>query len=494
MTRLPGRGPLPAVVRGARLPGISWPRLRRAWLPALAVLLPLAAACAGPARSESVTLRFWALGREGEVVQELMPEFERSHPGIRVLVQQIPIIAAHEKLLTAFVGRTTPDLAQIGNTWIPELATIGALSPLDDRLGRSRALAPDQFFAGVWDTNVIGGALYGVPWYVDTRLLFYRTDLLAAAGYPAPPRSWSGWRHALERIQRGAPPGRHAVLLPIDEPEQPIILGLQLGAPLLKDGRRGDFEEPRFAAAFDFYTGLYRDGLAPIAGNAEIGNVHQQFADGDFVFYPTGPWNLGEFRRRLPPALAERWATTAWPAPDGAEPPGVSLAGGSSLSIFRAARHPAAAWQLVEYLSQPAQQLRFYRLCGDLPAHRDAWEDPALATDPRARAFREQLQHVRAAPKIPEWEQIAKQVAYHAEVVVRRRLPPAGARAELAALDRDVDRILEKRRWMLSRTHGGRGAPATPPLPAPATPLAPAVPPAAPAPPTPPTPPNGARR
>jgi multiple sugar transport system substrate-binding protein len=437
-----------------------------AWLLA-AALLPLAAACAGPARSDAVTLRFWALGREGEVVQQLMPEFERRHPGLHVVVQQFPIIAAHEKLLTAFVGRTTPDLAQLGNSWVPEFAAIGALSPLDGRVARSPALAPADFFAGVWDTNVVDGALWGVPWYVDTRLLFYRTDLLAAAGYAAPPRTWSGWRRALEKIQARAGPGRHAVLLPIDEPEQPVILGLQVGAPLLKDGgRRGDFAESRFAAAFDFYTGLFREGLAPIAGNAEVSNVYQQLAAGEFVFYPTGPWNLGEFRHRLPPELSDKWMTAAWPAPDaGAVPasilalpagpaaPGVSLAGGSSLVIFRSAAHPAAAWQLVEYLSQPAQQLRFYRLCGDLPARRAAWNDPALAADPQARAFWEQLQHIRAAPKIPEWEQIAKQVAFHAEVVVRRRLPPAAARAELAALDRDVDRILEKRRWMLAQPH-----------------------------------------
>lgn len=34
-----------------------------------------------------VVLRFWAMGREGEVVRQLLPEFERSHPGIRVEIQ-----------------------------------------------------------------------------------------------------------------------------------------------------------------------------------------------------------------------------------------------------------------------------------------------------------------------------------------------------------------------------------------------------------------------
>jgi len=85
--------------------------------------------CAPPG-DEGITLRFWAFGREGEVVAELVPEFERTHPGIRVVVQQMPWTAAHEKLLTAHVGRTTPDVAQLGNTWIPEFAALEALAPL----------------------------------------------------------------------------------------------------------------------------------------------------------------------------------------------------------------------------------------------------------------------------------------------------------------------------------------------------------------------------
>jgi multiple sugar transport system substrate-binding protein len=42
-------------------------------------------------------------------------------------VQQIPWTAAHEKLLTAYVGESTPDIAQMGNTWIPEFHAVRAL-------------------------------------------------------------------------------------------------------------------------------------------------------------------------------------------------------------------------------------------------------------------------------------------------------------------------------------------------------------------------------
>lgn len=76
------------------------------------------AACAGCARGRAAgdAVVFWAFGREGEVVQQMIPEFERRHSGTRVHVQQIPWSAAREKLLTAFVGDAMPDVFQAGNT------------------------------------------------------------------------------------------------------------------------------------------------------------------------------------------------------------------------------------------------------------------------------------------------------------------------------------------------------------------------------------------
>ena len=77
------------------------------------------------------------MGREGEVVSQLIPAFEKEHPGIKVEVQQIPWSAAHEKLLTAYVGDATPDIAMLGNTWVPEFSAVDALEPLDTRVASS---------------------------------------------------------------------------------------------------------------------------------------------------------------------------------------------------------------------------------------------------------------------------------------------------------------------------------------------------------------------
>lgn len=401
------------------------------------------------ARDTGVTLRFWAMGAEGEVVAQMMPEFERENPGIHVRVQAMPWSAAHEKLLTSFVGEATPDVAQLGNTWVPEFEAIHALEPLNGYAARSSVVKPDAFFKGIWDTNVLGGVAFGIPWYVDTRVIFYRRDLLAKAGYNTIPPTWAGWRAAMKAVKRRQGPSRYAIFLPTNEWAQPMILGLQAGSPILKDdGRYGAFSDSAFQRAFDFYLSLFRDGLAPVAGTNDVANVYQEFARGMFAMWITGPWNVGEMQKRLPPELQQSWATAPLPGPDG-DSSGVSLAGGSSIVLFHSSPHKDAAWKLVEYLSRPEQQLRFSRLTGDLPASIEAWRDSSLSGDVHFRAFYTQLQRVTPIPKVAEVEIISSKLIEASEAAIRGHVP---ADRSLASLDRDVHQILEKRRWILSKT------------------------------------------
>ncbi|HEX8619671.1 MAG TPA: sugar ABC transporter substrate-binding protein [Thermoanaerobaculia bacterium] len=415
----------------------------------VAVVIMIVAACSGRGDRRE-RLEFWGLGREGEVVAEMIPEFERRNPGIEVIVQQIPWSAAHEKLLTAFVGDSTPDVAQMGNTWIPEFAAMRALEDLTPFVGASAVIAQRDYFPGIWATNVVDGALYGIPWYVDTRVLFYRSDVLAAVGYPNGPRTWAEWTDAMQKIVEQKR-SKFAILLPTNEWEPPVVIALSNGSPLLTpDGTRGAFRQRQFKEAFAFYTAMFERGYAPSVSNAQISNLYQQFAQGDFAMYITGPWNVGEFRRRLPAEMQDKWATAPIPARDESGP-GISMAGGASLVLFGNSEHKAAARKLIEFLSEPAQQVRFFELTGDLPARRSAWQAPALAAEPRFPAFRTQLESVRPLPQVPEWEQIATAIYDRGEAAARGT---SSVGAAVAHLDRRADELLEKRRWIVSRKRG----------------------------------------
>ena len=427
-----------------------------AW-PALAAGLLLACLALAGCRREAVApVRFWAMGREAEVVAELVAEFERD-TGIAVEIQQIPWTAAHEKLLTAYAAGALPDVCQLGNTWLPEFAALGALTPLQPFVDASDVVDPEDFFPGIWDTAVIDGELLGIPWYVDTRLLFYRKDLLREAGVEQPPRTWAEWERAMAAVKRHVGPDRYAILLPLNEFEQQLSLALQQDDPLLREhGTRGNFRSPGFARALAFYANMFEQGWAPKMSETQISNVWDEFFDGYFAFYLSGPWNIREFRKRQPAALEGQWGTMPLPGPDG---PGAGIAGGTSLVIFRGSPRTPEAWKLIEFLLRPDIQRRFHAMIGDLPPRRSAWEDPALSADGLSMAFRDQLERVRPTPKVLEWERIVQEMRIATERVVRGGQAQADAAREL---DQRVDAILAKRRWLHERAAGepGQGEPA----------------------------------
>ena len=389
-------------------------------------------------------VRFWAMGYEGEQVVRLIAEFERRNPGIRVEVQQLPITAAHEKFLTAFAGDALPDVGAIGNTWVSEFALLDALTPLDERLRDTTGPQRRDYFTGAWDTGVIGATTYAVPWYVETRLPFYRRDMLEKAGIKQPPTTWAEWKLALAAIKREVGPQRYAILLPLNEAEPLLNLGIQSPEPLLRDdGRYGNFRSPGFKRALAFYREIFDHQWAPLATNTQIANVWNEFGRGYFSFYVNGPWNIAEFRNRLPAGVQSEWMTMPLPGEHGL---GASVAGGASFVLFRGSKRQDAAWKLITYLSEPEVQARFHEITGDLPPRRSSWQAPKLAGDVYARAFRDQLERARPAPKVPEWERISSEIKLVGEQLANGRVSVDEAAAEL---DRRADKILEKRRWML---------------------------------------------
>src|SRR5690606_39285291 len=138
-------------------------------------------------------------------------------------------------------------------------------------------------FPGIWDTAVVDGELVGVPWYVDTRLLYYRKDLLREAGVAQVPRTWAEWEQAMAAIMAQGVPGRHAILMPLNEFEQQLSFALQQGDPLLRDhDTRGNFESPGFRRALAFYAGMFERGWAPKVSETQISNVWDEFFRGSY--------------------------------------------------------------------------------------------------------------------------------------------------------------------------------------------------------------------
>jgi multiple sugar transport system substrate-binding protein len=393
------------------------------------------------------TIKFWAMGTEAEYISKLIPEFEKENPTIKVKVQQIPWTAAQEKLVTAFASDNTPDACQLGNTWVPQFAALNAIVPLDSFLDSSKQIKEEKYFSGIWQTNVMDNKVYGIPWYIDTRIIFYRKDVFERAGYKNPPKNWDELYDLSKKIKALFPSqDKYAIYLPTNEWAPFIIFGMEAGSTILKDNNTlGDFSGKAFKEAFEYLIKYPKNKLAPI-GISQVTNVYQAFAQEYFSMYISGPWNIPEFKKWMTGPLADKWMTAPMPGYK-TDYPGVSLAGGSSLVIFKNSKHKKEVWKFFEYLSRENIQIDFYKLLNNLPSVKQAWEDSLFRNDPYMKAFYLQFQNVRATPKIPEWEQIAfSKVQQYAELAARNVMSVDEA---LKNLDKDVDLILEKRRWII---------------------------------------------
>jgi multiple sugar transport system substrate-binding protein len=114
--------------------------------------------------------------------------------------------------------------------------------------------------------------------------------------------------------------------------------------------------------------------------------------------------------------------------------------------LFRGSKHPEEAWKLISFLTTRKNLIRLNELCGDLPPRQSAWKEARLGERPHFAAFEAQLPAARPTPLLPEWERIATLIGEELETSIRGR---ASLDQTLEKLDRDVDRMLEKRRYLL---------------------------------------------
>ena len=95
----------------------------------------------------------------------------KDNPGTTVNVTPVDWGQAVAKLQTAIAGHQTPDVSQMGTDMMGQFAATGAFENVPASVDKSK------FFESAWNTNVVNGATVGVPWYVETRLLYYRKDI-----------------------------------------------------------------------------------------------------------------------------------------------------------------------------------------------------------------------------------------------------------------------------------------------------------------------------
>jgi multiple sugar transport system substrate-binding protein len=347
---------------------------------------------AGKASGE---ITVWAMGTEGEKLAAFAKGFTAENPDAKVTVTAVPWEAAHQKIASAIAAKSTPDVSMIGTTMQGEFAKTGALDPTPTDL-----VPKDSFFPGAWDTTVVDDTSYGVPWYVETRGIYYRKDLAAKAGFPDGPKTWDDLTAMASAMKTKAGAKWGINLQPGKTGSWQSVLPFAWsdGADIAAGGKY-TFDTPEMAAGLTYYQSFFRQGLAP--KDLPQGALEPAFAKGEIGSFMSGPWHIGILKDQG--MKTDQFAVAPMPAGKSS----TSFIGGSNIAVFKDAKNRDAAWKFLAWLSQPAVQVKWYQTVSDLPAVQSAWSDATLSSDPYLKVFGEQLKSAKAPPAYPTWEQVS---------------------------------------------------------------------------------------
>ncbi|MGX7419936.1 sugar ABC transporter substrate-binding protein [Carnobacterium gallinarum] len=350
--------------------------------------------------TDSDKVTFWYMGDGSKEIQPILNDFEKES-GVKVDIQSIPWSASHDKLLTAVASGEGPDVVQMGTTWMAEFVDAGALKDISSYIDSEKNLKSENFFDGSVTTTKFDDKYYAVPWYTETRALYYRTDLLKEVGYDKAPATWEELSDAATKLaDRGK--DMYGFGADLAEPTSAFMFARQNGSELFDKNGTPLFDKKPFVEAVSYLDKFIQNGSAP---KADLGlDISQTFGGTGIVpMFISGPWMINAITENAPD-IEGKWATAVLPKKEN----NMSSTGGANLAVFESSKNEKNAMKLIEFLARPENQLTFFKNSNSLPTSHKSWEDPILADDKMISIFGEQLQNSEPMPMMKEWEEISQ--------------------------------------------------------------------------------------
>lgn len=346
-------------------------------------------------------LRVWIMGDAGKTFGELTESFSAT-TGITLKIDGIPWENVNDRLTTAVASGDGPDVVQVGLSLLPTFADAGVLEDISAQVKNHPALDPSNFPEAVSPQALTGtDAVTSVPWVSDTRVLFYRTDILAEAGITTPPATWDEMRSVGKTLAaRGK--GQFGYYIPLWDNTLPVQYTWQAGGDVVDAEGRINLDTPEFTEAVDHWTGFFADGSAPTASDWD---QTQGFISGATPMVVSGPY-LARAIDEAAPDLDGRWGVAPLPTKDS----GTSLFAGSNLAVWKGSKNVEAAVQLLAHLADPEVQVAWYESMSELPTTADALGKVA-SDDLRVKVYADQLNDARTVPMVPGWDLAANEMA-----------------------------------------------------------------------------------
>ncbi|MFD9501978.1 sugar ABC transporter substrate-binding protein [Streptomyces sp. NPDC060035] len=370
------------------------------------------------AADKKQTLTVWAMGAEGEKLADVAKVYEKANPHITVKVTPVGWDVAHQKLVSAAAAGTLPDVAQMGGSYMGEFAELGVLEPVD-----TKTFDKKDFFPAGWNQGEVDGTAYGVPWYVDTRVLYYRTDLAEKAGVDKAPSNWQEMQDLATAYQKKAGTKWGLSIQPsgLDTVQNFYSFLYSAGGEIVNDEGDAVIDSPEAVKALKEYGSYFDKGLSNKSVQPGY-DVVKDFGNGRVPMFFGGPWHVTLLNEGQP-QLKGKWAVAAVPA----DKASVSMAGGSSLVVSKDSEHKAAATELIKYLTGTAGQADWYERTKDLPANTAAWTSGKLADDTNLQIFKKQMDTAKSSPSTAKWTEITDKVDQAIAKVTQGKASPEDA-------------------------------------------------------------------
>ncbi|GHH95984.1 extracellular solute-binding protein [Streptomyces capillispiralis] len=355
------------------------------------------------------TLRVWLFQEvnnkpKERAVDSVLAAFEKAHEDTEVTVEYIPVETRAQRIKAAFNDpESAPDLIEYGNTDTAGYVKDGGLADVT-----AEFTAWDE----AKDTDptarqsvTVDGKVYGAPYFVGVRALYYRTDVFDELGLDVP-ESQAELISTAQQI-RAARPDMYGIAVggAYTYGAMPFIWA---HGGELATGRTGSYASAIDGAdarkGIEAYTSLFGDDNCPAAKCAGMGgnDTVTAFASGKAAMAIGG-----DFSHAAVEAGKVKGQYAVVPLP-GVEPGSIApaFAGGNNLGVLKSTSHRTLAVDLMKRLASKEAQGELFDAMGFLPTFSDVRQQVAVK-EPFVKPFVETLAaDTKFVPASPAWAQI----------------------------------------------------------------------------------------
>ncbi|GCB48899.1 extracellular solute-binding protein [Streptomyces sp. NL15-2K] len=387
--------------------------------PRLAVLLAalVVTACAPQTSDNSSsdtdeqtgTLRVWLFQEvnnqpKEKVVDSVLADFKKAHKDTKVTVEYIPVETRAQRMKAAFNDpKSAPDVIEYGNTDTAGYVKDGGLADVTkDFSSWSEAKDTDPTAR---QSVTVDGKIYGAPYFVGVRALYYRTDIFKELNLEVP-KTMAELATTAREI-RAAKPDLYGLVVggAFTYGAMPFIWA---NGGEIATGKGGSYASAIDSAAaqkgIKAYTSLFSDDNCPAAKCAGMGGNDTITA---FAAGQAGMAIGGDFNHTAVEAGKVKGEYAVVPLPGvkaGQIAP--AFAGGNNLGVLKSTSHRTLAVDLMKQLASKKTQEELFGAMGFLPTFTDVRQQVA-AEQPYVKPFVETLAaDTKFVPASPAWSQI----------------------------------------------------------------------------------------